>query len=204
MVDGASIEPVELCGRHVRLIPMDAHHAPGLYAASRNEEVWRYLPVQVETLEEMREWVQQALTERQTGHAFPFVIVHTASQSIVGSTRYIDINPQHRNLEIGWTWLSPVVWRTPVNTECKRLLLGHCFEELGMIRVMLKTDGRNLRSQRAIERLGAVKEGVLRHHRIMPDGYLRDSVVYSILAEEWPEIRRRLEKLLEAPPDFGF
>jgi len=114
----------------------------------------------------------------------------------VGSTRFLNISIQNRNLEIGSTWLSPTVWRTRINTECKYLLLKHCFETLGTIRVQLKTDSRNVRSQRSIERLGAVKEGVLRNHMIMPDGYLRDSVVYSIIDKEWVQVKNKLESML--------
>jgi RimJ/RimL family protein N-acetyltransferase len=112
----------------------------------------------------------------------------------IGSTRYLDIQTQNRGLEIGWSWLTPTVQRTGVNTECKYLLLRHAFEQLGMIRVQLKTDSRNLQSQRAIERLGAVKEGTLRNHMILPDGYYRHSVYYSIIESEWPTVKAGLEE----------
>ena len=109
-----------------------------------------------------------------------------------------NISHENRNLEIGKTWLTPAVWGTHLNTECKYLLLRYCFETLGTLRVQLKTDVRNVRSQRATERLGAVKEGVLRHHWVMPDGHIRDSVLYSILLEEWPDCKERLERILQA------
>jgi len=130
----------------------------------------------------------------------PFAVVDTLRNRIVGSTRLADISFPNRGVEIGWTWLDPSVWRTPINTECKYLLLKHCFETLDMIRVCLKTDSRNVRSQRAIERLGARREGILRSHRILPDGYARDSVYYSILASEWPDVRQTLEHSLVAFP----
>ena len=176
------VEPVDLVGEHVALVPMEDAHVDDLYDAGRSPEIWPYMPMQVGGRDDMVRLVRDALRARAQGQELPFVIRDRRSGRIVGSTRFLDITPAHRNIEIGWTWLEPAVWRTPINTECKYLLTRHCFETLKMIRVQLKTDARNTRSQRAIERLGAVREGVLRHHRIMPDGYLRDSVYYSILA----------------------
>ena len=125
-----------------------------------------------------------------------FTIIDKETNRPVGSTRYMDITLPNRGLEIGWTWLTPSVWRTRMNTECKYLLLKHGFEELNLLRIQLKTDSRNLRSQRAMERLGAVREGVLRRHRLLSDGYQRDTVYYSILAEEWAGVKARLERSL--------
>ncbi len=191
-----AIAPVRLAGRHIELIPMDASHTDGLYEAGRSPEIWTYMRMQVSSRDDMARLVLQALGERDAGREIPFVIRDRAAQRIVGSTRFLDIRPADRGIEIGWTWLDPAVWRTPVNTESKYLLLRHCFETFGLIRVQLKTDARNVRARRAIERLGAVREGVLRHQFVMPDGYLRDSVYYSILAEEWPAARAHLEGLL--------
>ncbi len=187
---------VRLVGERVELIPMEPAHVDGLYAAGSNPEIWDYMPMRVASRDDMIRLVREALRARDEGRELPFVILDRATGRIVGSTRFLDITPAHRGIEIGWTWLAPGVWRTAVNTECKYVLLRHCFETLEMIRVTLKTDTRNVRSQRAIERLGAVREGVLRHHRIMPDGYLRDSVYYSILAEEWPAVKAPLEGVL--------
>ncbi len=191
-----AIAPVRLAGRHIELIPMDASHTDGLYEAGRSPEIWTYMRIRVAGPDDMARLVREALLAQAEGREIPFVIRDRAAQRIVGSTRFLDIRPADRGVEIGWTWLDPAVWRTPVNTESKYLLLRHCFETLGLIRVQLKTDARNLRAQRAIERLGTVREGVLRHQFIMPDGYLRDSVYYSILAEEWPAVRGHLESLL--------
>lgn len=191
-----AVTPVRLVGERVELIPMETIHVGGLYAAGRRPEIWDYMPMRVASRGDMTRLVHEALRARAEGHELPFVILDRAAGRIVGSTRFLDITPAHRGIEIGWTWLAPDVWRGPVNTECKYLLLRHCFETLEMIRVGLKTDARNVRSQRAIERLGAVREGVLRHHRIMPDGFLRDSVYYGILVEEWPAVKARLEGLL--------
>ncbi len=191
-----AIAPVRLAGRHIELIPMDASHTDGLYEAGRSPEIWTYMRMQVSSRDDMARLVLQALGERDAGREIPFVIRDRAAQRIVGSTRFLDIRPADPGIEIGWTWLDPAVWRTRVNTESKYLLLRHCFETFGLIRVQLKTDARNVRARRAIERLGAVREGVLRHQFVMPDGYLRDSVYYSILAEEWPAARAHLEGLL--------
>lgn len=179
-------------------MPMALIHVPALLAAGQADEIWRCMPQHPCTLAEFQDWVQAALNEQECGTELPFVIVDRETDQVVGSTRFLDISLRHRHAEIGWTWLSPTVWRTRTNTECKFLLLRHAFEMLGLVRVCLKTDARNRRSQQAIERLGAVKEGILRRHRILPDGFIRDSVYYSIIAEEWPDVKTRLEGFLNA------
>ena len=195
-----NVRPVELAGRRARLVPMKQEHAPALLEAGRDPAVWTFLPRQAESLADMEELVAEALARRDAGVDFPFVILDRQdADRVVGSTRFCDIDQANRSLEIGWTWLAPAVWRTRINTECKYLLLGHCFETLGAIRVFLKTDARNVRSQKAIERLGAIKEGVWRKHRILPDGFIRDSVYYSILDDEWPAVKARLETFLGRP-----
>jgi len=191
-----NVTPVTLNGSRAKLIPMEASHAEALYQAGESPEIWPYMPMWPKTLDDMRRLIREALAARGKGSEFPFVVVDQESGRIVGSTRFLEITPAHRGIEIGWTWLAREAWRTPINTECKYLLLTHCFETLGAIRVQLKTDARNIRSQQAIERIGGVREGMLRHHRIMPDGYLRDSVYYSILLEEWPAVKARLEAML--------
>lgn len=185
-----------LTGKRAKLVPMAASHSEGLYEASRNPEIWTYMTLPMRDPADMERLVREALQARAQGSEFPFVIVDQETERIVGSTRFMEITPAHRALEIGWTWLSPDVWRTRINTECKYLLLSYGFETLQAIRIQLKTDSRNLRSQQAIERLGAVREGVLRHHRLLPDGYRRDTVYFSILEAEWPAIKARLEHFL--------
>jgi RimJ/RimL family protein N-acetyltransferase len=150
----------------------------------------------IDTVDDMRNWVLDILARGQKGTDLPFVAVHLESGRVAGATRYLNIMPNDRGLEIGGTWYGPEFQRTAVNTECKYLLLSHAFETLACIRVQLKTDLRNERSQRAIERLGAVKEGVLRNHMILPDGRIRHSVFYSILDTEWPDVKKRLEEML--------
>ncbi|TWT25817.1 GNAT family N-acetyltransferase [Planomicrobium sp. CPCC 101110] len=190
------IIPVKLAGERVILLPMEIHHVRDLFNAGNSADIWAYMPMKVESIEDMKRLVEKALQAKEQGTEFPFVIFDKILGKIVGSTRFLDISVHDKSLEVGWTWLSPVVWKTQVNTECKYLLLKHCFEALRAIRVQIKTDGRNIRSQQAIERLGAVKEGVLRQHRILPDGFVRDSVYYSILDGEWPKVRDRLESML--------
>ena len=192
-----NVKPVVLTGERAMLVPMEVSHVEALYEAGRSPEIWPYMPMWVRTLEDMRKLLEEALRARDRGAEFPFAIIERSLNRIVGSTRFLEITPAHRGIEIGWTWLSPDVWRTLINTECKYLLLRHCFETLGALRVQLKTDARNVRSQVAIERIGGVREGLLRHHRIMPDGYLRDSVYYSILIGEWPAVKARLEGWLQ-------
>jgi RimJ/RimL family protein N-acetyltransferase len=189
--------PIVLKGENARLEPLDAKHAAGLFAIGQDEKIWRYLlRPKLGSVVDAQAFVEEALRMAATGSQLPFAIIDQKSNLVAGSTRYLDIRPSDRAIEIGSTWLGRDFQRTAINTECKYLLLRHAFEELGAVRVTLKTDGRNEQSQRAIERLGAVREGVLRKHMVMWDGYVRDTVYYSILDSEWPEIRQRLEGLL--------
>jgi N-acetyltransferase len=191
------VTPVTLEGRVARLEPLEQRHAAGLLAVAQDRDIWRYMPSDPSgSPERMAAWIAAALRTQAAGTELPFAIVARATGEAVGATRYLNIVPRDRGLEIGWTWLGRAARRTAVNTECKYLLLRHAFETLGTIRVQLKTDGRNTVSQRAIERLGAVREGVLRRHMILEDGFQRDSVMYSIIAEEWPAVRTRLEGML--------
>lgn len=193
------IEPVTLTGHTIRLEPLALAHVPALAIAGRHESLWRYMPyVNMGDDHAMHAWVNDLLDRQARGTDLPFGVIHLASGQPIGATRYMDIRPPDRGLEIGGTWYAPEHQRTAANTEAKYLLLRHAFESLGCVRVQLKTDLRNERSQRAIERLGAVREGVLRHHMLMPDGYRRSSVYYSILEEEWASVKSRLEEKLRA------
>ena len=145
---------------------------------------------------DVRGWVRDILGRQKRGTDLPFAVIHLESGKAIGCTRYLEIHPEHRNLEIGGTWYGAPYQGTGVNTEAKYLLLHHAFEILGCIRVQLKTDLRNVRSQRAIERIGAQKEGILRDHMILPDGTIRSSVYYSILKTEWPDVKAMLEERL--------
>jgi len=191
------IAPVTLTGSVVRLEPLSEKHVPDLTVAAHDERIWRYmLYVYPDTEEKMLAWVRDILARQAAGTDLAFAVIHLAIGRAIGATRYLEIRPEHRGLEIGGTWCATEFQRTAVNTECKYLLLKHAFEVLGCIRVQFKTDARNLRSLRAIERLGAAREGVLRNHYILEDGGYRDSVYFSILDREWPKIKERLEEML--------
>jgi len=192
------VKPVVLTGRHVRLEPLTEAHAPGLAKIGIGQTFWDYMLYgRMETLEDMQDWVKDIMARGARGTDLPFAVIHLESGRAAGATRYLNIMPNDRGLEVGGTWYSPEFQRTFVNTECKYLLFRHAFEILGCIRVQIKTDSRNERSQKAIERIGAVKEGVLRNHMILPDGYIRHSVFYSILDSEWPGVKKKLEEMME-------
>ena len=189
-------EPVVLEGRHVRLEPLEARHREDLVAAaSEDPETFRFMGTSI-ALHGWDAWLKEALDGVTDGRYVVWATVERETGRAVGSTRFGDISPADGRVEIGWTWIAPSRQRTAVNTEAKLLQLRYAFDDLGATRVALKTDGRNLRSQAAIERLGAVREGVLRRHMRLPDGYLRDTVYYSILADEWPALKARLEERL--------
>jgi N-acetyltransferase len=192
--------PITLAGRLVRVEPLTPEHAPDLFAAlMADPSVWRWLPAAPpETLDGMRQQVAKVLEDQARGAVVAFAQAARATGRAVGWTTYLNISRKDRGLEIGNTWLGKPWQRTGINTEAKYLLLGHAFEALGAVRVQLKTDRRNLQSQAAIERLGAVREGVLRKHMLLHDGFVRDTVLYSIVDDEWPGVKARLEVLLAA------
>jgi RimJ/RimL family protein N-acetyltransferase len=192
------VEPVTLVGKYVRLEPMSEAHIPALAEIGAGQEFWDFMVYgKMENEEDMRGWVRDILSRAEKGTDLPFVAIHLASGRVAGATRYLNIMPNDKGLEVGGTWYGLDFQRTPVNTECKYLLFRHAFETLGCIRVQLKTDLLNERSQKAIGRIGAVKEGVLRNHMILPDGRVRHSVFYSILDTEWPDVKKKLEEMME-------
>lgn len=198
------LTPVTLTGRHVRLEPMTEAHIPALTEIGAGQNFWHFMLYgDMRTEDDMRNWVRDILSRAAKGTDLPFVAVHLASGRLAGATRYLNIMPKDRGLEIGGTWYGLDFQRTAVNTECKYLLMKHAFETLGAIRVQLKTDSRNERSQRAIERIGGVREGVLRNHMILPDGYIRHSVFYSILDSEWDGVKRNLEEMMKKYRSFS-
>lgn len=191
------VKPVTLQGRYVRLEPITEAHIPGLTEIGAGQTFWDFMVYgNINTEADMRGWVRDILARAEKGTDLPFTVIHLASGKVAGATRYLNIMPKDRGLEIGGTWYGMEFQRTAVNTECKYLLLKQAFETLGCIRVQLKTDLRNERSQKAIERIGAAKEGVLRNHMILPDGRIRHSVFYSILDTEWDGVKNRLEEML--------
>ncbi len=182
-----------LTGELVRLEPMASEHESGLWDASRDERIWSWMSiVQPRTPEELRDYVESALANAAAGLELPFATIRLADGKVVGSSRFLSLRPEHRSLEIGWTWLTPEVWQTGANIEAKLLMLGDAFERLGCRRVELKTDALNERSRAAMEALPAQFEGVHRRHMLVRGGENRDSAWYSVIAEEWPEVRANL------------
>lgn len=191
------IERVILQGKYVRLEPMGEQHVLGLTEIGVGQAFWGFMLYgDMKTETDMRNWVLDILEREKKGGDLPFVAIHLESGRVAGATRYLNIMPKDRGLEVGGTWYGLDFQRTAVNTECKYLLLSHAFETLKCIRVQIKTDSLNVRSQAAIERIGAVKEGVLRNHMILPDGRIRHSVFYSILDTEWAGVKKKLEAML--------
>jgi RimJ/RimL family protein N-acetyltransferase len=185
-----------LAGRYVRLEPLTLAHVPALARVGLDPTLWRLQPAPIETEDDMRRYVQTALQDQERGLSLPFAMEDTASGQVIGSTRYMDIAPAHRRLEIGATWLAPACQRTGANTEAKLLLLTHAFETLGVMKVVLKTEVLNTQSRQAILRLGAVEEGTFRKHLISSTGRARDMVYFSILDTEWPAVKAGLSDRL--------
>ena len=192
------VKPVTLTGRFVRLEPIAERHRKGLRAAAADPAIWPGMAVDASTADGFATMMDQALAARADGSQLPFVVRRLADGRVVGSSRYLNIAPPHRRIEIGWTWYDSAVWGRAVNPDCKLLLLAHAFETLGAVRIELKCDARNTRSQRAILRMGAVREGVLRRHQATQHGFIRDTVMFSLLDDEWPSVRAGLETRLAA------
>ena len=186
-------EPVILEGHGVQLAPLDWPHAAGLAAAARDGRLWELWFTSVPGPDEVEAYIGDALAGQRAGHMLPWVVRELGGGTVVGMTRYHDVVPAIDRVEIGYTWYAAGWQRTHVNAACKRLLLGHAFDALGCAVVGLRTDRFNTASQRAIEALGARRDGVLRHHAARRDGSARDTVMYSIVAAEWPDVRRHLD-----------
>jgi len=198
MADEMNVAPVMLEGSHVRLEPLAKAHLAGLAQFGLEEELWRWIPVPVRTVEEMAAYIETALQEQERGVSLPFALIEKATGRAIGSTRYGNIDSTHRRVEIGWTWVAREWQRSAVNTEAKYLLLKHAFETLGCIRVELKTDSLNEKSRAAILRIGAREEGIFRNHMIAANGRIRHTVYFSIVDSEWPAVKARLESLLNS------
>ena len=197
------ISPVTLEGSVVRLEPLTLTHVGALCEVGLEPSLWALTSITVSSADDMREYVAQALAEQRDGLALPFATVERASGRVIGSTRFGNITPAHRRVEIGWTWISPPWQRSAVNTEAKLLMLAHAFERLGCRRVELKTSSLNTRSRNAMLRIGATEEGTLRQHMINSDGSSRDSVYFSILLSEWPGVKNRLSNMLQHREEEG-
>jgi RimJ/RimL family protein N-acetyltransferase len=192
----AWVTPVTLDGSRVRLEPLDETHLEHLVRVGTDDAIWRWITGLPMDEQGVRAWFDQTRANAETGTEVPFATIDCASGRAIGSTRFMTITPEHRRLEIGWTWVGTAFQRTGANREAKLLQLTHAFESLDAERVEFKTHARNEKSRAALTGIGATFEGVLRHHTIMPDGSNRDSAFYSVLADEWPDVKARLESLL--------
>jgi RimJ/RimL family protein N-acetyltransferase len=187
------LNPIELNGNVVALVPLEPSHREGLLEAASDGKLWELWYTSVPSAESIDRYIEVALAEKSQGNSYAFTIFQREMNQIVGSTRYLNIDHQHRRLEIGHTWYGKSVQRTAVNTECKYLLLRYAFESLNCIAVEFRTHWHNHRSRNAILRLGAKQDGILRNHRIGAQGVLRDTVVYSIIESEWPTVKRSMD-----------
>jgi len=190
------VEPVVLEGQYVRLEPLSLDHLAALAEVGLHEDIWRWVPTPVRTPEEMRGYIETALKSQANGECLPFATVEKASKRVVGSTRFGNIDRNNRRVEIGWTWIGLPWQRTAINTEAKYLMLRHAFETWTCLRVELKTDALNERSRNAILRIGAKQEGIFRNHVLTASGRIRDSVYFSIIDTEWPDVKKSLEAKL--------
>jgi len=188
--------PVVLEGRHVRLEPLAREHRADLAVVALDPDLWRFTLTQIHSLDDLDAYIEEALAGQRGGTALPFATVNRATGRAIGSTRFGNIDTRNRHVEIGWSWLGREFHRQAFNTEAKLLMLGHAFERMECIRVEFRVNAPNARSRRAVVRLGAQMEGILRQHTIRSDGQRIDWVYYSILRGEWPEVRARLEHRL--------
>ncbi len=186
------LSPLQLEGQKVKLIPMEESHKQAYLGAAADGKLWELWYTSVPSKDSIDKYVGFALSEQEKGNALPFSVLDKKSDKIIGSTRYCSITPQHRRLEIGYTWYAKSYQRTAINTECKYLLLKYAFEDLNCIAVEFKTNWFNMGSRRAIARLGAKQDGVLRNHRLMADGSTRDTVIFSITKQEWAGVKKSL------------
>jgi len=184
--------PVVLENETVRLVPLAHDHFPALVSIARSREIWEHLPLDGTNEQVLVANLRDAVLKRIAGEQYPFTVFDKATGNIIGSTRLFEIFENHRKLEIGWTWYDPAFWGRGHNLHCKLLLLEYCFTTLNVNRVQLKTRNTNERSQAAIRKIGATMEGVLRKDRVMPNGEVRDTVIFSIVSDEWPAVRERL------------
>jgi RimJ/RimL family protein N-acetyltransferase len=194
-----NITPVTLDGEHVRLVPLTAEHIDPLWEAGDHAELWRWTWAAVASRDDMRRYVDEALALAAAGRSLPFVTTDAATGRVIGSTRFANAEPAHRRVEIGWTWITPAWQRTRANTEAKLLMLRHAFEDWGCRRVELKTDALNDRSRNAMLRIGPQAEGLYRNHGNTDSGRSRDTAWFSIIDDEWPAVRERLQGLLGRP-----
>jgi RimJ/RimL family protein N-acetyltransferase len=189
--------PVILEGERVRLVPLDSAHFDELVQVAAQEQIWERMSINGADKDRITQHLKTALLRRAVGEQYPFTIIDKVHNKIIGSTMFHNIFPEHRKLEIGWTWYDPAYWRTGHNRECKLLLLTYCFEALNTVRVQLQTDENNERSRTAILGIGATFEGTMRKERIRANGAYRNTAIYSIIDDEWAEVKAKLQASLK-------
>lgn len=189
--------PVILESERVKLVPLQIEHLADLTKIAKSRNIWEHLPLDGSDDVTLISNLKSAILKRAYGEQYPFTVIDKLTNKIFGSTRLFEIFPEHKKLEIGWTWYDPAYWGTGYNIECKLLLLTYCFETLQLNRVQLKTRNTNLRSQAAIKKIGAKLEGILRKDRIMPNGEVRDTIIFSIIDDEWEEVKANLQNMLD-------
>ena len=192
-----AVQPVVLENEVVRLEPFGPQHRDGLWQVGQDRRIWPFMPLDGGTADGFAAMLDEIGRETEAGRQIVFVVRDRGDARVIGSSRYLNIDRHSANLEIGWTWYAPSVWASAVNPACKLLLLGHAFDTLGAVRVGLRCDARNTRSHDASLRLGAVREGVFRRHKRVQNGFIRDTVQFSILDSEWPDVRDRLDQRLK-------
>ncbi|WP_343636360.1 GNAT family N-acetyltransferase [Fluviicola sp.] len=188
--------PALLKGQHVSLVPLNESHIAELVELAQDKSIWKHYAIDGSDKDKLKTSLEQGIADREGGTQYPFVIQLNENGQLIGSTRFLDIQENHQKLEIGWTWLHPDYWGTNINTECKYLLLTFCFEELQAKRVQLRTDENNLRSRKAIEKIGGQFEGILRNDMVRDNGTTRNSAYFSIIPEEWQQTKAQLQELL--------
>jgi RimJ/RimL family protein N-acetyltransferase len=194
----ATMAAITLTGRIVRLEPLSLDHVPGLADVGLDPAIWRWTIARPTSEADLRAWAETAIEAADAGRELPFATVDAATNRPIGSTRYLNFVPEHRRVEIGWTWLAPRAQRSGANRESKLLMLSHAFDAWACRRVEFKTDSRNERSRAALLGIGATFEGIFRNHMVMPDGPMRHSAYYSVIDDEWPDVKARLERLIRA------
>ena len=184
-------------GERVKLVPLTSNFFDDLLQVGRAKEIWAHISIDGSDSDTLLRELKSAVIRRSTGEQYPFVIIDKLHNKVIGSTRFYNIYPAHRKLEIGWTWYDPAYWGTTYNPECKLLLLEYCFETLKTVRVQFQTSEHNMRSRKAIQKIGGVYEGILRNERILPDGSIRNTAMFSIIQDEWPEVKQRLKNRIK-------
>lgn len=196
------VMPARLDGNKAALIPIDESHIDELWNTAKDEQLWEHYTFRkMESYERFRDFMMSSINQMPIGKEFTFTIIDKDKGKMIGSTRFLDISPETRSLEIGWTWIAQYLQGTGFNAECKYLLLKYCFEEMKAIRVFFKTDSNNIRSKKALEKIGAKFEGTVRNHMIRDDGTYRHSAYYSIIEDEWEETKKHIEKLIIKYPE---